>query len=378
MFVGSLRARGHGLILAGALALAGCAEPTENSSLRPSGPPEVLAVLVANDPTTYGEVATFCKLDDAKRPGEVGLIDTSTIQVCDPDLSVGADPVIDADPMSWRVRIMFDELLAPDIEELIPLNDGTGAPTGTYRGSIANTHPVELVCGGIAVTYDGYYSPSGNALTWPLGPALVIVPLDATAVAGGTECTVIINDVVTDKEGKQVPTDGDPLGAQRGPYRFTIARIALTSTSPAGITDPTTVPTISPTSAVTFRFNTLLDPASLTTADVRVFSGVAADCTGGNQLSDADVVLFQARDPAGDVIDPRSLQLADASATGANPAPADPLSTGNMFEPETGYRVEIVMDAEVSDLAHGVGALRPLTDGQGTSLTMCFETDVAP
>ena len=98
----------------------------------------MLAVLVANEPTSYA-VAAFCKLDDAKRPGEVGLIDTTTVQICDADLTVGADEVTDADPLAWHVRIMFDELLDPDIEELIPLRDDAGKPTGNFRGSIANT-----------------------------------------------------------------------------------------------------------------------------------------------------------------------------------------------------------------------------------------------
>lgn len=361
----------------GVLAIAACAEEAQRTALRPAGPPEVLAVLVANDPSTYGEVATFCKLDDDKRPGEVGLIDISTIQVCDPDLAVGAEPVTDADPLSWRVRIMFDELLDPGIEELIPLRDSTGKLTGTSRGSIANTHPVELVCGGAPVAYDGYYTPSGNALTWPLGPALVIVPLDPTAIAGGTACTVTINAAVTDKEGNEVPAAGDPLGDQRGPYTFAIADIALAETSPGGITDPTTRPIIAPGSPVTFRFNALIDPASFTTADIRVFRGVGADCTGGTLVASTDVALFQGLDAAGDVADPQSVELADASATGANPAPDDPMSAGNMFEPETSYRIELVLAAEVSDVAGGQGVLVPLKNGKGESLSLCFDTDVA-
>ncbi len=165
MFVEIRRATWFVASTLGVFTVAACTEVTQQTSLRPAGPPEVLAVMIANDPTAYGEVATYCKLDDDKRPGEVGLIDTSTIQVCDPDLAVGADEVTDADPLSWHVRIMFDELLDPNIEELIPLHDSMGNLTGTSRGSIANTHPVELVCGGVDVPYDGYYSPSGNRLT---------------------------------------------------------------------------------------------------------------------------------------------------------------------------------------------------------------------
>src|SRR5687767_2341383 len=162
--------------------LVACSDPEQLTDLRPEGPPEVLTVLVANDADHYLESATFCKLNDEKRPGQVGLIDLTLLDVCDADLSVGAEMVTDALPTAWYVRIVFDELLDPDIEDLSEVTDSNGNGTGVFVGSIASTRPVTLTCGGNAVPYDGYYSPSGNYVTWPLGPSLVVKPIDPTAI----------------------------------------------------------------------------------------------------------------------------------------------------------------------------------------------------
>src|SRR5690606_23981306 len=133
--------------------------------------------------------------------------------VCDEDLSVGAEPVSDAtsggaEPTSWYVRVMFDELLDPSVEELVDVLDPvTMLPTGQFVGSLLNTQPVVLRCDNdgdgagapVEIAYNGYYSPSGNRVTWPLGPSLVIQPIEPRDVATSATCTVELKDNFTDK-----------------------------------------------------------------------------------------------------------------------------------------------------------------------------------
>src|SRR5688572_7683211 len=58
-----------------ALSSAACDAPTAITDLRPDGEPEVLSVLVMNDGVDFFiETATFCAVDDDKRPGFIGLI----------------------------------------------------------------------------------------------------------------------------------------------------------------------------------------------------------------------------------------------------------------------------------------------------------------
>jgi len=176
------------------------------------------------------ESATYCKPNDPKRPGLVGLPDATTSQVC-PDDGSAVDELTNAYPDGWYVRIMFDELLDPSVETLTEVLDENGMGTDTFTGSIATTHPVKLECQSVAggmvnVDYDGYYSPAGNAVTWPLGPSLVIKPNSPTLIATNKECQVTINDNVTDKDGNQVPS-GD-----RMPFKFKLAPIEVTSIDP--------------------------------------------------------------------------------------------------------------------------------------------------
>jgi hypothetical protein len=250
--------RTHGVVAAtlGALTLAACTDPAQNTDLRPEGPPEVLAVLVMNDAAgMLNETATFCKTGDEKRPSLVGAT-----QVCPDDLSAGADEVTNAYPDGWYVRIMFDELLNGDVETLTEvIDDATGEATGSYTGSIADTHPVKLECesingGMVNVDYDGYYSPSGNRVTFPLGPSLVIKPNDPTLIATNTSCQVTINDNVLDKTGNPVPAE------QRGPYKFKTAPIQVVVIDPS---DKATIPASQMTTdGVYVQFNTTVDPAS--------------------------------------------------------------------------------------------------------------------
>ncbi len=226
--------RACGVVTVGVLLGLGCSDPELNTSLRPEGDPEVLAVLVMTDAAfQLSEQATFCKKGDEFRPGLVGLPDFTTQQVCPETLSEEVEPIDSAYHDGWYVRIMFDELLDTRIEELTEiLDEETGEGTGTFAGSIRGANPVTLQCQSVVdnefvnVDYDGYYSPSGNRITWPVGPSLVIKPNDPALVATGKECQITINDTVVDKDGRPVPA------AQRGPYSFKIAPIEIIATDP--------------------------------------------------------------------------------------------------------------------------------------------------
>ena len=271
MFVDPIRGRSQGFALvaaaAGVFALGACNDPEQNTNLRPDGDPEVLAVLVMNDAANHlVESATYCALNDEKRPAIVGLPDFTAPEVCPADRSKPATEVDNAYPDDWYVRIMFDELLDPSIEELTEIKDpDTMEGTDTYVGSIANTHPVKLECesvggGFVEVEYDGYYSPAGNAVTWPLGPSLVIKPNEPKSIATGKACRVTINDNVVDKSGNKVPS------TQRGAYNFKIAPIQVVILDPAD--DPDGVSPIDPFTLygsgdnVYVQFNTSIDTAS--------------------------------------------------------------------------------------------------------------------
>lgn len=246
----------------GVLALvSGCTDPAQKTDLRPAGPPEVLAVLVMNDAAgNLSEGATFCKPNDTFRPGLDNTIDGVGHQLCPDDLSMGVDELTDANPSNWYVRVMFDELLDPNVEDLVPILDDTGMDTGTVAGTLANTQPVTLQCqsvnGGalVDIPYDGYYSPAGNKITWPVGPSLVIVPNSPALVATQSECQVTLKDNIKDKDGNPVPSD------QRGPYKFKIApvQVIAADTSPA---DGDMVDGIA--AGVDLTFNTPVDPTNL-------------------------------------------------------------------------------------------------------------------
>ncbi|HWU86317.1 MAG TPA: Ig-like domain-containing protein [Kofleriaceae bacterium] len=240
------------------LALSACSDPTARTDLRPEGPPDVLAVLVLNDALGgLVESATYCKPGDEKRPGLVGLPDFTTTQICPDVLSEGVKEIDDAAPQGWYVRIMFDELLDPNVEDLIPVPDENNQDSGVSTGTISKTKPVTLQCEDftgamVDVDYDGYYSPSGNNVTWPLGPSLVVKPKQPTTISVGSKCQITLKDTITDKQGERVPPD------QRGPYPFKVAPVQAIAISPGDgeTVDPET-------GGVEVTFNVDLDPASL-------------------------------------------------------------------------------------------------------------------
>jgi hypothetical protein len=234
----------------------GCGRPDLRTDLRPEGPPDVLTVMVQTDEfSAFGGVpderATFCKVDggtpDPKVPTIIGQPDQSVVQVCPetpeevtagfshrPDLLEPDAPVTEVtngNPPGFGgvlVRIVFDELLNPDIETLT--DSETGGPCTpdslTCDGHIATTLPVDVNCDGQGATYDGYYVPNGNIASWPPGPSLVVIP-DLGQYGAGSQCTVTIRDNVTDKTGTVVDA------SQRGPYSWAIADLTVAGTEPA-------------------------------------------------------------------------------------------------------------------------------------------------
>jgi hypothetical protein len=342
--------RSQGSLAAAAcvLAFGACTDPTENTDLRPSGPPEVLTVLASNDTKGMGidEEATFCKPNDNKRPALVPADPNGPDQVCPDDLKMGADEVTDTTPVNWYVRLQFDELLNPDVEELMPIVQD-GQDTGISSGSLANTQPVTLTCGGVNVPYDGYYDPSGNAYTWPLGPSLYIAPNDTSKVATGTECQVTIKpDVAADKDGNHVPTD------QLGPYKFQIAALALTATNPAVPKDPTKPATVSPTKALVLTFNATIDATSLTAGEVLIRDATSCDPATATATVHTAVITADKNKQAIDVSD---------SAAAAMEA----------FLHAKTYIITFPAGGQVKDAAGGTGPLPEAAD-----LTICFKTAV--
>lgn len=353
-----LRTRGVIAVTLATCSLMACEDPVANTDLRPEGDPEVLSVLVMNDPADLvGETATFCKANDDKRPGFVAS-PVGGLVICDEDdLSAGAEPVADAVPTDlsqggdgsggWYVRVQFDELLDPNVEELLPIVDpATMMETGLFTGSIANTQPVILTCAGVAVDYDGYYSPSGNSVTWPLGPSLFVAPTDRTSIATGSDCTIEIKDVVTDKGGATVPSDQRGSG---GEYAFSIAPLALTKTSPKVAAAGAMPAVIVPESPVTLQFNAFVDATSLTPDEVIITEHTMADCSdAGTPAADAAKVIEGADGKI-------RLSLNTAGADEA-------------WDPESFYSITFAAGNGITDLAGGPGAL-------SETFKLCFNTD---
>jgi len=274
----------------GALALAACSTPDLSTNLRPEGPPEVLAVMVQVDELSefeglQQETATFCKSDDDKVPQEIGQPDFSIVTVCPPpDSGEAVAPVTNANPTTWYVRLVFDELLDPDFETLT--DSATGGPctddSETCDGHIAGSHPVDLECEGQAVDYDGYYSPNGNALSWPPGPSIVVIPNDF--IATSSECTItLVDSVLEDKDGTVVPA------GQLGPFDFAVQSFLVVDTDPHE-TDPVTE--VPPDYELSVFFNAPIDDTSFD----------AGDLTLHDDTDDVDVAFTVAADATDDTI----------------------------------------------------------------------------
>lgn len=265
--------RALGLLAASApLAFAvACADPDLKSDLVTEGPPEVTEVNVLSesvilaDPTflRLGEAATFC------RPGDYKVNQVYCPEARDETMKPIAgeretDPVADVMPFAaalgmedltsegllpnWHIRFIFDELLDPDVETLVDVD-------GLSFGSLRDTMPVTVTCNDADLTYDGFYDPSGNHLSYPPGPALVVQVTDF--VATGSTCSAAINaGDVTDKDGNAVPDN------QLGPYDFSIAALGIYSTAPADTEEG-----VDPTGPITIELNA---PINLATVEAAV------------------------------------------------------------------------------------------------------------
>jgi hypothetical protein len=236
--------RALGLLAASApLALAvACADPDLKSELVTEGPPEVTEVnvlsegMILADPTflRLGEAATFCREGDYK-VNNVYCPEARDETMKPIEGERGTDPVLDVMPYAaalgmedftaggmlpnWHVRFVFDELLDPSVETIEEVD-------GLMFGSLAETQPVDISCEGADLTYDGFYDPSGNHLSYPPGPGLVVQVTDFVATSSSCEVS-IVSGAVTDKDGESVPSN------QAGPYEFGIAPLAIYSTAPA-------------------------------------------------------------------------------------------------------------------------------------------------
>lgn len=268
-----LRYRTQGVLAAGlGLLITGCfSDPDLKTGLRPEGPPEVLAIL-AIDNNLGAEPAAFCRYDaagnlDPKAPSFVQGVDVCPATKAEFD----ADGPAELEPLAWNFRAMFDELLNGEkVETLVDSEpDAQGNPlpctadSETCDGHIDTTLPFDVSCGGMAITYDGYYYPNGNKESFPVGPALVLAPIDLAPT--GTDCQFTIKpSVVVDKDGVAVPT-----GTNENVFTVRVKQLDVVETDPVdaeAVTDRTAIP---PDGAVVMLFNSLIDPATVT-GDVEI------------------------------------------------------------------------------------------------------------
>jgi hypothetical protein len=345
MFVHPMRRWAQGAVFStvGALALIACDDPEASTDLRPEGAPLVLSVLVSDDPGGFNETATFCRPNDLKRPGFVAVL---AGEVCPDDLTVGVEPYTDANPTNPYIRIQFDELLNPDVEDLEERIDADGNATGIFDGSIAATQPVVLECDGVAVPYDGYYQPSGNSQTWPVGPSLVVSPVDPSVIAAGATCTVALRaDVIVDKQGEAV-TDTTP-------FTFGIAALEFQGSDPEPAAMPGEEAAIAAGSPVTLFFNGFVDDTSLTATDIRIEE--VTDCTAAAGSGTAQPLVTQA---GGDG------EILVGTALAGDPGEEVP-----GFEAGS-YIITFLPGAEVTDAAGATAALPGADD-----FTLCFDVE---
>lgn len=203
--------RAQGLLAAGlCVALISCTDENIASDLNTDGPPRVISVTVLSQ-AARGEAATYCASEDS---GE-----KLNRQICPEDAET--TQVTDARPVGWYTRVVFNELLIAElVETLVDENDD-----GAYDyGTLAETQPVVLTCGGEEVAYDGYYVPNGSHLTNPPGPSLVVQPTEFVA-SSTQDCEITVKPDLMDKDFENI--------TEAGPYSFGIAPLSIVETLPA-------------------------------------------------------------------------------------------------------------------------------------------------
>lgn len=248
----------HAFVLAMSTAtLAGCSEEGNESELDTEGPPRVTVVTVGIVGVPNSEVAAHCVGPDADKISVVCLDEAG-------NYAFDETQPVETSPVGWQVRLGFNELLDPDrAEELVVVRGPDGQPerdqygNPVVRGTLVSSQPVTLTCNGQPIAYDGYYNPSGNHLSLPPGPSLVVQALEAAPTSATCQVEVV--------QGQSAPgfgvfdKGGNPVSAaDRGPFMFNIQALAVTGASPAAdVTD------VALDVAPLVSFNAPLDPDTL-------------------------------------------------------------------------------------------------------------------
>ncbi|MBL8624571.1 MAG: hypothetical protein JNK64_24900 [Myxococcales bacterium] len=299
----------------------------------------MLAVL-ATDNNTGAEPPAFCRYDSAGNLDPKGPSLVQGFIIC-PDTKAEFDMTgpAELEPLAWNVRTMFDELLNGDkVETLVDSEpDAQGNPlpctadSVTCDGHIGTTDfgatlPFDVSCGGTAITYDGYYYPNGNKESNPVGPALVLAPIDLAPT--DTDCQFTIKPaIVIDKQGEAVPT-----GPNENVFTIHVKPLDVVETDPVDADAVADRAELGPTDPVLFFFNSLVDDASIAAAEIEI------------KNLDTNAVI-----PSDFTIDPDG----DGNLTLLAITPVAALPPGN-------YAASIKGGAIVSDI---VGGTRTFTDG---------------
>jgi len=354
----------------GALLVA-CEAPDQPTDLRKDGPPLITSVTVMSDLSAARivETATFCRLNDDKRPGLVGLPNFTTEQVCPDELSEPADQdgTAEGAPPLWFVRVVFDMLLDPTIEDLVPIDPSN--PASPLRGTLRNTQPVTLRCNGADVPYDGYYLPNGNRVSWPLGPDLFIQPNSAISVPTGATCEVTVKDMVVNKDGEGIPS------SEKKSFTFKIAPMLLRSTNPAATAAGLNNGNFEQDFETPLAFNfTAPIRVPIVTTGFEIFEGAngagdapnAAVCTGAGAGVTAVPAASIKAAPQGTVLATSALVMFLGVDTGV---------MDQFWKPSTTYLVRFAAGAKVVATS---GSTAGTPDGAiPSTLSFCFHTTAA-
>jgi hypothetical protein len=248
----------HAFVLAMSTAtLVGCSEQGNESELDTEGPPRVTVVTVGLVGSQDPEVPVYCVEPEADKISVVCLDAAG-------EYAFDETQPVETSPIGWQVRLGFNELLDPDrAEELVVVRGPDGEPerdqygNAVLRGTLVRSQPVTLTCNGQPIAYDGYYNPSGNHLSLPPGPSLVVQALEAAPTSAMCQVEVV--------QGQSTPgfgvfdKSGNPISAaDRGPFTFRTAALAVTGSSPAA-----EVTGVGLDVAPLVSFNAPIDPATL-------------------------------------------------------------------------------------------------------------------
>jgi hypothetical protein len=268
-----------GVLAAGlGLLITGCfSDPDLKTGLTPEGAPRVLAVL-AIDNNLGAEPASFCRYDAAGNLDPKGPSLVQGVIVCpDTKAEFDADGPAELEPLAWNFRAMFDELLNGEkVETLVdselnaqdqqqPCTDESETCDGHIGVTeLGATLPFDVSCGGMAISYDGYYYPNGNKESFPVGPALVLAPIDLAPT--DTDCQFTIKpSVVVDKQGEPVPT-----GPNENVFTVHVKQLDVVETDPVDADAVDDRGVIPPDGVVVMLFNSLVDDATVAASEIEL------------------------------------------------------------------------------------------------------------